>query len=146
MKKITFLFYAILSILVLQNCANEISDKKINESPNLTEAIQIKNETPLLRHIVMFKFKEDALISDIKKVENTFRDLPNHIAEIKDFEWGTNNSPEELEQGFTHCFFVSFENEAGRAVYLPHPKHLEFVEILKPTLDKVLVFDYLAKK
>ena len=37
--------------------------------------------------------------SDIEKVENAFRDLPNHIPEIKDFEWGTNNSPEELEQG-----------------------------------------------
>ena len=94
----------------------------------------------------MFKFKDDALKADIEKVENAFRDLPNHISEIKDFEWGTNNSPEELEQGFTHCFFVSFENEAGREVFLPHPKHQAFVEILKPTLDKVLVFDYLAKK
>ncbi|MFK7771909.1 MAG: Dabb family protein [Saprospiraceae bacterium] len=145
MKKIIILSCVLLSILVLQNCSSEVSDKKINEAPNPVEAIQTKNETPLLRHIVMFKFKDEAAIADIKKVENAFRDLPNHIAEIKDFEWGTNNSPEELEQGFTHCFFVSFENEAGRAVYLPHPKHLEFVEILKPTLDKVLVFDYLAK-
>ena len=146
MKKNIFLFLAILSVVFLQNCANETEDKKINEAPNPIEAIQTKIATPLLRHIVMFKFKEDASLSDIEKVENTFRDLPNHISEIKDFEWGTNNSPEELEQGFTHCFFVSFENEAGREVYLPHPKHLEFVEVLKPTLDKVLVFDYLAKK
>ena len=145
MKKINFLVFAILAILVFQNCATETPNKKINKAPNPAEAIQTKIVTPLLRHIVLFKFKDDAANSDIEKVENAFRDLPNHIPEIKDFEWGTNNSPEELEQGFTHCFFVSFENEAGRAVYLPHPKHLEFVEILKPTLDKVLVFDYLAK-
>lgn len=145
MKKITFSVFVILLVLLLQNCANENSDKKINEAPNPVEAIQTKSVTPLLRHIVMFKFKDDASKADIEKVENAFKDLPNHISEVKDFEWGMNNSPEELEQGFTHCFFVSFENEAGRAVYLPHPKHLEFVEILKPTLDKVLVFDYLAK-
>lgn len=145
MKKNIFLFFTILSTLLLQDCASEVSEKKINESPNPIETITTKSKTPLLRHIVMFKFKDDATKLDIKKVENAFIDLPNHIPEIKDFEWGTNNSPEKLEQGFTHCFFVSFENEAGRAVYLPHPKHLEFVEILKPTLDKVLVFDYLAK-
>ncbi|MFT6321147.1 MAG: hypothetical protein ACJAT4_002076 [Granulosicoccus sp.] len=145
MKKSTMLFFVTLVVLALQSCASDTSDKKINESPNPTEVIQTESSTPLLRHIVMFKFKDDASDADIEKVENAFRDLPNHIAEIKDFEWGTNNSPEELEQGFTHCFFVSFENEAGRAVYLPHPKHLGFVEILKPTLDKVLVFDYLAK-
>jgi hypothetical protein len=143
MKKLTFLIFVIVLFL---GCSENNSDKKINQAPNPTEAIKTKNATPLLRHIVMFKFKDDALKADIEKVENAFRDLPNHISEIKDFEWGTNNSPEELEQGFTHCFFVSFENEAGREVYLPHPKHQAFVEILKPTLDKVLVFDYLAKK
>ena len=143
MKKLTFLIFVIVLFL---GCSENNSDKKINQAPNPTEAIQTKNSTPLLRHIVMFKFKDDAEKVDIEKVENAFRDLPNHISEIKDFEWGTNNSPEELEQGFTHCFFVSFENEAGREVYLPHPKHQAFVEILKPTLDKVLVFDYLAKK
>lgn len=143
MKKLTFLIFVIVLLL---GCSENNSGKKINQSPNPTEAIQTKKSTPLLRHIVLFKFKDDAEKTDIEKVENAFRDLPNHIAEIKDFEWGTNNSPEELEQGFTHCFFVSFENEAGRAVYLPHPKHQEFVEILKPTLDKVLVFDYLAKE
>lgn len=143
MKKLTFLIFVIVLFL---GCSENNSDKKINQSPNPTEAIQTKKSTPLLRHIVLFKFKDAAVKADIEKVENAFRDLPNHISEIKDFEWGTNNSPEELEQGFTHCFFVSFENEAGREVYLPHPKHLAFVEILKPTLDKVLVFDYLVKE
>lgn len=143
MRKITFL---LLVVFAIQGCIEDTSNKKINQKPNPTKVIQTKNSTAMLRHIVLFKFKDDASPAAIKKVEDTFRDLPNHIAEVKDFEWGMNNSPEELEQGFTHCFFVSFENEAGRAVYLPHPKHLEFVEVLKPTLDKVLVFDYLAKE
>lgn len=99
----------------------------------------------MLRHVVIFKFKETSSASDVKKVEDAFRALPGRIKEINAFEWGTNNSPENLAQGFTHCFFVSFKSEKDRETYLPHPAHKEFVEILKPHLDKVMVIDYWAK-
>ena len=99
----------------------------------------------MLRHVVLFKFKDDAGAGDVKKVEDAFRALPSKIKEVKALEWGTNNSPEGLSQEFTHCFFVSFKSEADRAVYLPHPAHKAFVDILTPHLDKVLVLDYWAK-
>jgi Stress responsive A/B Barrel Domain len=99
-----------------------------------------------LRHVVMFKFKDAASAADIKKVEDAFRALPSKIKEIKGFEWGTNNSPENLAQGFTHCFFLSFNSEADRAIYLPHPDHKAFGKALGPILDKVLVLDYWAAK
>ncbi len=105
-----------------------------------------KNTLKQLKHVVLFKFKDDASADQIKKVENAFRALPSQIKEIKGFEWGTNNSPENLNQGFTHCFLVSFASEKDREVYLPHPKHKEFVAILGPILDKVLVIDYWADK
>lgn len=100
----------------------------------------------LLRHVVIFKFNDNSAAEDVKKVEDAFRALPAKIKEIKDFEWGTNNSPEGLDQGFTHCFFVSFASEKDREIYLPHPAHKAFIEILKPHLDKALVIDYWAKK
>lgn len=99
-----------------------------------------------LRHVVLFKFKESSSVEDVEKVENTFRALPKRNKEIKDFEWGTNNSPENLNQEFTHCFFVTFRSEKDREVYLPHTAHKDFVEVLKPHLDKVLVIDYWAGK
>lgn len=98
----------------------------------------------LLRHVVMFKFKDSTSAEDIKKVEAAFRALPTQIKEIKAFEWGTNNSPEKLDNGFTHCFFLSFASEADRAVYLPHPAHKAFGAVLTPFLDKVMVLDYWA--
>ncbi|HRH60541.1 MAG TPA: Dabb family protein [Chitinophagaceae bacterium] len=100
----------------------------------------------LLRHVVLFKFKDTASAEGIKKVEDAFRALPKKISSIKDFEWGTNNSPENLNNGFTHCFFVSFTSEADRDAYLPNADHQAFVAVLKPYLDKVLVIDYWAKK
>ena len=98
-----------------------------------------------LRHVVLFKFKDDASAADVKKVETAFKKLPSQIKEIKGFEWGINNSPENLNQGFTHSFFLTFKSEADRAVYLPHPAHKAFGALLKPYLDKVLVIDYWTK-
>lgn len=103
-----------------------------------------KKPQKLLRHVVMFSFKDGSTPEEIKKVTDAFSTLPKKIKEIKDYEWGTNNSPENLNQGFTHCFFVSFASEDDRAVYLPHPEHKAFVEVLKPILNKVLVVDYWA--
>jgi hypothetical protein len=105
-----------------------------------------QNSEKLLRHVVLLKFKDSSSPTDIKKVEDAFRALPSKIATIKTFEWGTNNSPENLNQGFTHCFFVSFASEKDREVYLPHPDHKAFVSVLSPHLDKVLVIDYWTNK
>ncbi len=99
-----------------------------------------------LRHVVMFKFKDSSTAADIASVEQAFRDLPKKIKAIKRFEFGTNNSPENLNQGFTHCFLLTFKSEADRAIYLPHPDHKAFGKILGPHLDKVLVIDYWAGK
>ena len=99
----------------------------------------------VLRHVVLFKFKDDASAEDIQKVENAFKELKPKIDLIKDFEFGKNNSPENLNQGFTHCFFVTFASEQDRNDYLVHPAHKAFVEILKPYLDKALVVDYWAR-
>jgi len=103
-------------------------------------------EAKKLRHVVMFKFNEDASEDDIKKVEQAFAALPGKIDAIADFEWGTNNSPEGHDKGFTHCFLVTFRSEKAREVYLPHEAHQEFVNVLKPHLDDVMVIDYWAAK
>ena len=98
----------------------------------------------MLRHIVMFQFKESSSKADVQKVVDAFRSLKSSIPQVAAFEYGTDNSPEGLANGFTHCFLVTFKSEADREVYLPHPKHKEFVEILKPHLEKVQVLDYWA--
>ena len=96
----------------------------------------------LLRHVVLFKFTEDAKEEQITAVEEAFAALPSKIDAIHDFEWGTNNSPEDHAQGYSHCFLVTFKSEADRAEYLPHPEHLKFVDVLKPILGEVHVVDY----
>lgn len=99
----------------------------------------------VLRHVVLFKFTDTSTPEDVKKVEDAFGGLAGKISQIKDYEWGTNSSPENLNQGLTHCFFVTFHSDKDRDDYLVHPDHQAFVEVLKPHLDKVTVIDYWTK-
>lgn len=98
------------------------------------------------RHVVLFKFKDSATAEQVQALEKAFGELAKKIDTVKDFEWGTNVSPEGLNDGFTHCFLVSFADKAGLEAYLPHAAHQEFVGKLKPLLDKVCVVDYVARK
>ena len=99
-----------------------------------------KSET--IRHVVCFKFKESAKKTEIERVEKEFSALKDKIPGILSLEWGKNNSPENLNKDFTHCFIVSFKDEEARKVYLPHPEHKAFVSILKPILEDVFVIDF----
>jgi len=96
----------------------------------------------VLRHVVLFKFKEGTTGEQVQQIEAAFRALPGKINAIHDFEWGTDVSVEGIADGFTHCFFVTFASEADRDAYLPHPAHRAFGAGLRPYLAKVLVFDY----
>ncbi len=98
------------------------------------------------RHVVLFKFKDDATAEQVKAVEEAFKALPSKIDTIVSLEWGTNVSPEGKNDGYTHCFFVTFNDKAGVEVYLPHPAHKDFGALLRPILDKVCVVDYVAAK
>ena len=99
----------------------------------------------VLRHVVLFKFKESATPTDITLFEDEFRTLAKvKLSVVKDYEWGTNVSKENLDHGYTHCFVLSFANEQDRDTYLTHKDHVEFVGILKPHLAEATVLDYWA--
>ena len=107
---------------------------------------QEKEPEAPVRHVVIFKFKQEATPADITKIEQEFAALPEKIDGITEFEWGVNSSPEGLSDGFTHCFVVTFASAADRDAYLPHEAHQEFVKLLRPHLEKAFVIDYTPKK
>jgi hypothetical protein len=111
----------------------------------MTQHASAAENAKVLRHVVLFSFKETSSEADIAKIVEAFRGLPGKIPQIKDFEWGTDISPEGKAKGFTHCFFVTFASEADRDAYLPHPAHQDFVSIVGPHVQDVCVVDYWAK-
>ena len=99
----------------------------------------------LLRHVVIFKFNESSSAQDIQHVADTFYALRKSVPQIKDMEWGINNSPEHFNQEFTHCFILSFKSEKDLADYQNNPNHKAFQDVLKPHMEKVFVVDYWMK-
>lgn len=118
------------------------------QSQEVKEKMETKMEKPttkekLLRHVVLFKFKDEASEEDVNKLNDAFNALPKAIPVIKDFEWGINDSPEDFHQDFTHCYLLTFASEEDRdSIYTPHPQHQAFVKSLGPHLEKVFVVDY----
>ena len=99
----------------------------------------------VLRHVVLFKFKEGTDPARIEKAEKAFAELPSKIKEVRDFEWGINNSPEGLDRGLTHCYLITFNSEEDRTTYLPHPDHQAFVKLLDGIIEEAVVVDYWTK-
>ncbi len=129
----------ILTFLIAGLTRSEKSKSQLHSKISMTKE---KDKDSVLRHVVLFKFKKGTSSSDIEQVENAFSALPSKIPQILTYEWGLNNSPEGLDKGFTHCFFLTFKNERDRAIYLPHPDHKAFGQVLSPHLEDVLVLDY----
>jgi hypothetical protein len=98
----------------------------------------------VLRHVVMYKFKDSTTPAQVQEVVEAFAGLPKEVDTIIGFEHGTNVSPEGKSEGFTHVFVVTFKDEAGRETYLKHSAHDAYVQIVKDKREKVVVFDYWA--
>jgi hypothetical protein len=100
----------------------------------------------VLRHVVMYKFKDGLTPGQVQEVVDTFAALPGKIDAIVDFEHGANVSIENKSEGFTHCFVVTFRDEKGRDAYLKHPAHDHYVSVVRDRREKVIVFDYWAEE
>ncbi|MFT4153333.1 Dabb family protein [Parafilimonas sp.] len=111
----------------------------------LSTVSMAQSPAKILRHVVLFGWKEGADSAAIDNAVKAFAALPGKINLIKAFEWGINNSPEKLNQGLTHCFMLGFSSEEDRDAYLVHPDHVAFAKILSPVLAKVTVVDYWAQ-
>ena len=134
----TFVILAV-GVVLFAGCISVHETRHVKEPKTAVEPDRV------LRHVVLFKFKVGTTDEQIKQIEDAFCALPGKVDMIYDFEWGTDVSVENVSQGFTHCFFVTFLSEADRAEYLPHPEHKAFGTLLRPHLDKVLVVDYWTK-
>lgn len=96
----------------------------------------------MIRHILFFTFTGSASPEQIQAVRSAFLEIPDRIEGITGVEWGTNDSPEEKNSGYTHCVLMTFADEAARQRYLPHSAHNDLKAILRPILREIIVLDY----
>ena len=74
------------------------------KSDELDAALDEKTYDVVLNEKGKIRWIDRSGEEEIGKVVDAFRALPSKIDAIVDFQWGTNNSPEGLNEGFTHCF------------------------------------------
>ncbi|KAI1860306.1 uncharacterized protein JN550_011572 [Neoarthrinium moseri] len=118
-------------------------------------------------HIVLFKFKSLVPVEEVNavcgselawiwKLVNTEQACDRMLAlktnckhpetqqeYVRTSIGGSNNSPEDAANGFTHAFISEFENDQARKFYLEKdPAHLEFVKRIDNILEKHQVIDF----
>ena len=125
--------FSLLAIGVVALGAIAIRETKLNSA-----------EPPhrLLRHLVLYRFKDSIDQQKVAEVVAAFADLPKQVPTIVGFEHGPNVSAEGKSDGLTYAFVVSFRDEKGRDEYLAHPAHQKYVELVRDRREKVIVFDY----
>ena len=109
------------------------------------EANTMSEQINTYRHVVLFKFHDNTSKETVTSIVEAFRALCAELPFVRGFEWGRNSSPENLNEGYTHCFIVTFANNKDRDAYLPHPAHQAFCRThLDPNLEKVCVLDFVS--
>jgi len=93
----------------------------------------------MIRHIALFKLKEDAPASASKSLEEGLFLLAQTIPQISSYEYGADLG---LRQGnFDFAVVADFEDAEAFEAYVQHPDHQEFLKArLTPVLaDRVSV-------
>jgi hypothetical protein len=95
-----------------------------------------------VRHFGAFAFKPGVSAAQIDHCFAEMRSMVGRIPGLLEITHGPYQSPEGLNDGFTHGFIMAFENAAARDAYLPHPEHERVKAIVVPCLERVVVFDF----
>jgi hypothetical protein len=100
----------------------------------------------MIRHIVMFKFREAAEGADkennIQRIKSELEALPAKIGEIKFFEVGINFSNTNAAYDLVLC--SEFESKEALYSYQKHPDHVKVAELVGRVCDDRVVTDYIV--
>ena len=95
-----------------------------------------------IQHMVVVKFKPGTSQATIDALFAALKELPSEIPGILHHSGGPYNSPEGLNQGFTHGFLFTFASAAARDAYLTHAAHERVLHDYLPIVQSVLAFDF----
>ncbi len=95
-----------------------------------------------VKHFGVFRFRPEITPERIDRCFAEMRSMVGRIPGLLDMIHGPYDSPEGLDDGFTHGFVMTFESAAARDAYLPCPEHERVKAIVVPCLERVVVFDF----
>ena len=102
----------------------------------------------MVKHIVLLRLKPETSMETLDAIFRGLAGLIGKCPGLQDFTGGPYSSPEGLNKGYTHAFIMTFDTEANRDIYLPHPDHEVVKGMIVPHLegglDGVVAFDFVA--
>jgi hypothetical protein len=97
---------------------------------------------PVLKHIVIISFKEDASPDSIKALDNVYQSLSKSPF-VKNFEMGTDVSTRDTTH-LKHVYVITFASKDDMQSYTKIPEHARLFKLSLPIADDVNVVDYWA--
>jgi hypothetical protein len=94
-----------------------------------------------VKHIGFFEFKSDTSPDQIDQAFGVLAAMVGQVPGLLEVLHGPNSSEEGLDDGYTHCFLMTFDSPASRDGYLPHPVHEAAKAVVLPLLERVVVAD-----
>lgn len=95
-----------------------------------------------VKHIALLKFKQETAPQQIDELFEALLEVSENVEGVDDYTSGPNSSPENLNQGYSHGFVMTFHDAAARDAYLTHPEHEAFKQKFLPLVESVIVFDF----
>ncbi|AOW19745.1 Dabb family protein [Urechidicola croceus] len=94
-------------------------------------------------HIVFFWLKNPDNQADRKAFEESLTRFINKSEFIKTMHVGTPaaTNREVIDNSYTYCLSLTFENKAMQDKYQDEPNHKIFIEESSPLWEKVIVYD-----
>ena len=94
----------------------------------------------MIKHIVLFDFKDENKEENMKRVKEMLLALVERVPSLKKMEVGINFSKEERAMDLS--IYTEFDNILGLEEYAVHPEHLEVVAFIKTVVNGSKVSDY----
>lgn len=94
----------------------------------------------MVKHIVMFDFKDENKQENLLKAKKMLDALIDTVPSLKSMEVGLNFSKEERAMDLS--IITEFDNVEGLELYANHPEHLEVVAFIKTVVSQSKVSDY----
>lgn len=95
----------------------------------------------MLRHVVMFKFKEENKAANVAKTQEMLEALPAKIPYILHSETHVNQNP-TAEDNYDLILISDFENAETLNAYIVHPDHKAVGAFMRPVRETRASVDF----
>ena len=94
----------------------------------------------MIKHIVMWKFKDEVAETDKLEMKRLLESLKGVVPSLKDIEIGMDLVGSDASKDMV--LYSEFDSLEDLQAYAGHPEHLKVVEFVKPLVCERHVVDY----